>query len=1045
MIFARFLRFCLYPKDVLGDREDREQKEPYETKKTDLPEDRFQGKKQVLSPDQLGGKDSAVTGTSGPETHAAAKAATAIKSKIKVKPDAAVEVLEGKQVGGVPLETTGITRSVAGVSSLSVADDMSKTAYSKGNYRPTTRYGKKRSEDLFEIDNTITEQVVPGFEDSADLRDDPESLQGYNGRKQFKQARAKKNQAGLPQNLLQDASVDFVYTDAVIATTGQILDNIESKASYPIHDGDGNAITDPMQKGNYELESLQLTIQNGHIQSIHFLEKRYHVAADPITRDQANMNWQVDANNVAKSMIRLQNELGRETSDKWSPLGYVIGDPYEYNMLMHDIEATTGSIMAIAYRSAVSSLSFQRNILSKDGIGMQSNAIKMIMEDYAGEFANSGMIPAGPFKDWIFNKKEFAKGSSAAIIAMFDSTTKYRSKGDLLGLQRSYSLHLSQCDNNINPLHVKPDFLKVLNKVHMFSTLDGTYNPRLPIYATRKIKIINPLSLEFFLTDWKNPSNFAASDRTDPLRDQDTGTKSKYWYKYSDQRNDYATRVQHPIVEGLLRWLLKHEGAIASTYGGEGSTAVTVNIPAHFNMTNPGMFEFMLCSAAQDVAWERNIIFRDVLFAGEQSTYIWDDLSSLKELDPLHSTQLTIQGYNESLKMGKLETDTAIRTLWNDSMIFLGHSSAGTGGDKHEYLAPWYFNERSFSGNSDLWTNNEGFFNEATAYNMTMPSIREGVRHEYVDVIKSVSERDLRLSLDRMITLPLPVDKSNLPDYSATTGVLDIQPITDSTSINAVVKLGFLRYENNSDGRVIVQYDLTTGSNKTLVEDALYCVPKELGWIWSGHSEDIKVITAVAYDQSNHEVSCTYASSDVGQQYDGSRCERLCSYRVKEDAMTNGSISRSASLTQIFYQCFALRDVAEVNNAYVTKTGLAPGMSFNNGQPESIACIYNHDSSNPTTAVTVVTSLKTESRVRWTKMNRIFFPINPFENAFIDSNSGATNGVCFDPMDTAFEFGVCGTLASDYTQDVLERLDVRDQLGIDYTEDIFAKASLILR
>lgn len=1032
-------------KPDLGDRQNREQGEGYATTPTGLPEERFSGSKQVLSPDQLGGHESPVAGTAGPEVGGAAAAATAIKSKIKVRPDASVELLEGKQVGGVPLETAGVTRSVAGVSSISVADDMSKTPYSKGDYRPGTRYGKKRSEDLFEMDNTITEQVAPGFDDSLDLRESPDSKQGFNGRKQFTQARAKKNVAGLPQNLLQDASADFIFTDQVIATAGQMLDGIEAKANYPIMDGDGNSIVAPMEKSNYELESLRIVVQNGHIQSVNFLEKRFKVHADPITRDQANMNWQVDANNVAKAMIRMQTELGRETAEKWSPLGYVIQSPYEYNMLMHDIEASTGAMMAIAYRAAVSSIDFQRNILSKDGIGPQASAIKMFVEDYAGELASSSFVPAGAFDKYIFNVKEYRKGSAAAIIRMFDSTTKYRTKADILGMQRSLTLHLSQCDNNINPLHVHPNFLKVLNKAHMFSTIDGTYNPRLPIYATRKIKVINPLSLQFFLADWKNPANFTADDLADPLRDNTTGTKSKYWYKYRDQRNEYKTRVQHPFVEGLLMWLLKHEGALVSTYGGEGAAAVTITIPCHFDFTNPGMFEFMICSASQEVAWQRNITFRDVLFAGDQMKYIWDDLASLHDLDPLHSTQLTIPGYNEALKLGKLETDVALRLLWNDSMVFLGHSTSGSGGDKYEYILPWYFNERAISKNSNLYTANEGFFDEATAFNMTMPSIRDGVRHEYVDLIKSVSERDLRLAMDRMITLP--VFLASNPDYTATAGIITIDPITTAAILNNNIKVAALRYENNSDGRVIAQYDLTNGSNRYLVEDCLYCVPKELGWIWPGHSEDVKVITALVYnDADGHkEIDFTYASSAVGEVYDGSRCDRICSYRVKEDAITSGSVSRSAALTQIFYQCFALRDVAEVNNNYVTKTGLAPAISYASGAAETIGCVYNIDSAIAATGVSVVTSLKTASRVMWTKLQRVFYPINPFENAFIDSNSGAVNGIQYDPMDTAFCFGVCGTLASDFTQDILERLDVRDQLGIDYTEDIFAKDSLILR
>lgn len=1021
-------------KEAFGDRKDRQESEGYATVKTDMPAGRLPEAKQVLTPDQLGGATSPVTGTSGAETHAACakSAATKVKSKMKIAPDATVDVLEGKQVGGVPLEITVSNRSVAGFSAISSADDMSKTSYSSGKYRPDSRYGKKRSDDLFEIDNTITEQIAPVVEDSLDLKEAPDAGQGYNGRKQFTQSRAKKNVAGLPQVLLQEASVDFVFDNAVLHTTGQVLDGVDAAADYPTKKADGSAITDVMNKGNYELNKLVIDCEKGHITSVHFEETKYEVPTDPVTRDQANMNWQVDANRVAKSMIKLQTELGRETTEKWSPLGYVINQPYQYNMLYHDIESVTGAMMATAYRAAVSSLSFQRNILAKDGIAPQSSAIKMFVEDFAGDFASSDIIPNGSLSTYVFNRSLYRQGSAAALIDMFDSTPKYHSKADILGMQRSLPLHLSQCDNNINPLHVKPEFMKVLNKAHLFSTPTGNYNPLLPIYATRKITLINPMSLNYFLKGWTNPALASDILKKNKLYDNETGTVAQYSYSYADVRNTYFTKVQHPVVEGILRWLLKHEGAFISTFAGSETSEIEVIIPCDFDFTNPGLFEFMLCSASQDIAWERNICFRDILFAGEQSAYIWNDLESLHDIDPLHSTQLTISGYNEPLKLGKMAPDVQLRTFWNDSFTFMGRSNAVAGTDKYVYALPWYVNERSLSKNSDLYTAKEGFWNEPTAFNMTIPSIRDGIRHEYVDIIKSMSEEDVRLAMDRMIGLPLFIDSEVLNN------VTYVYPDTASSTINANIKVGALRYDANSDGRVIIQYDL---SHRQLSEISLYCVAKELGWIWPGHADDIKIITEITLDHG--DPNFTYVSNDGrNESMDGSRATRLCSYRVKADSMTDGSIDRSAALTQVFYQCFALRDAAEVNATYTCKTGIAPSLSYNDGVAETPNCIYNIDSVNLSSAL-IITSLNTQSRVTWTKLQRVFFPINPFENCYIlDTNA---KGVKYDPLESAFDFGVCGTLASDYTQCVLERLDIRDQFGIDYTEDEFAKKSLILR
>jgi hypothetical protein len=1042
-------------RKTFNDRSGDEKKEGYETVKTGMPKERFSEEKQVLTPNELGVTESSIPGTDRAVTtsNLQASVAKSVKSKMKIAPDVSVEELKNTQVGGVPLAVSPGLRAVAGTSSQSPADDTSKVPYTKGDYRPATRYGKKRSEDLFEIDNTISEQIAPVVDDAKDLKDSPDSKQGYNGRKQFTQTRGKKNfvdgtNGKIPQQLLNDVSVDFVHTEKVVYTSGQMIEGIDSQADYPTVRNGGSSVLDNsgtkagcLGKGNYLPTSFNFTISHGKITDVSITEERFKVDADPVTRDQANMNWQTDANNVAKAMIRMQKELGRETTDKWSPLGYVISQPYEYNMLMHDIEASTGAIGAIAYRAAVSSLAYQRNILAKDGVGAQKNAVKMILEGYAGVLADSTSttIAETNFDKAIFNKSEYKLGSVAALIAMFDSTTKYKTKADILGLQRSLTLHLAQADNNINPLHCKPNFIKVLDKAHMFSTLSGNYNPMLPIYATRKIRIINPLSLNQFLIGWKNPSTLTAEEIADPLRDSSTGTYAQFAYEYKDVRNKYVTRVQHPVIEGILRWMLKHEGAIANTYGdGE------VVIPFEFNFEAPNMLSFMICSASQDILWERNICFRDILFAGDQMTYIWDDLAGLDKLNPLYSSQLTIGKYDEPLKLGKLAPDTAIREFWPTHMCMSDSSTDDDG--CAQYFAPWYFNETALT-NSFTW--NEGFNNEVSAFNMTIPSIRDGVRHEYVDLIKGMDERDIRLSLDRW--LRIPVFDTNVSVTSASSGSpalytlhksgVDHEDIT-SEILNDYIKLAALRYEVNSDGRVVVKY-IGHNNDFELTRFALYCIPKELGWIEDDYLGRSVITKAYTNNGTFTVVSTNLVPEtriDDCTYYNGYSPIFLSSYRVEANANDDGSIDRAAALSQVFYNCFASVSANTINGVYINKTGIIPCLSYNYAAPTTVSGCYtlNGDSAS---AQMLDSNIKTMAPRIWTGIQRVFFPINRFENCFTADNSLTA----YDPMEGAFYFGVCGTLASDYTQDILERLDVYDQLGLDYTEDVFVKDSLIFR
>lgn len=1036
-----------------------EKEEGYKTVETDLPSGRFQKSKQVLSPDELGITSSSIPGndTLVTTSNVTVDKSKKLKSSIKIRPDVGVDELENKQVGGVPLAGSMMLRSVAGFSSVSPADDTSKTPYSGGNYRPDSRYGKKRSDDLFEMDNTISEQIVPIVEDSLDLKDSPDSKQGYNGRKQFKQTRSKKNFSftnsdgtllpKLPQQLLHESSVDFIETSKVVYSSGQIISgNIDAQANYPSQLYGGVDTNIVMQKSNYIPKSINIVVSRGKISSVSISEDMHNVSCDPISRDQANFNWQVDANNVAKSMIRMQTELGRETTDKWSPLGYVINQPYEYNMLQHDIESSTGAIMAAAYRSAVSSIAFQRNILAKDGINPQTNAIKMVYDGFGGVLANScsDTFSDTQFSHVMFNKSIYRKGAVTGLIAMFDSIGKYRTKADILGMQRSLALHLSQADNNINPLHCKPSFIKALDKAHMFSTIDGNYNPMLPIFATKKIKLVNPLSLNVFLAGWKHPSEFTSADKNDPLRDQQTGTLANYAYEYVDIRNSYKTRVQHPIIEGLLRWLLKHEGAFANTFG-DGTTV----IPFEFNMQAPNLLSFILCSASQDVAWERNIIFRDILFAGEQVTYVWDDLIDMGKLNPLFSTQLTIGKYSEPLKLGKLANDTAIRELWNGQMQL-----SDVSGGKVQYFAPWYMNEHAFADASPAgsYTGNEGFFNESSAFNMSIPSIRDGVRHEYIDIVKGMSESDLRLCLDRMVTIPVFNEKTTVTttiDNSTVTLFDQYDSVSVSGTLNDYIKLATLRYDSNSDGRLIIQYDLTSGSNRSMDHHSLMCVPHELGFIDDDLYGD-KAITNISYDNDTSAVVITTTDLvpytylgllSTAPAYNGYSPLTLVSYRVGANSNTSGGIDRSAALNQVLYRCFATSDANDLNTAYVAVTGIIPCFSYNDGLAIDVKGVYNLNSGFESDVEDADIQIRTNANRIWSLIQRFFLPVNRFENSFtLDSTDHA-----YDPLEGCFYFGVCGTLASDYTQHILERLDVYDQLGLDYTEDVFVKESQLFR
>lgn len=1045
----------------MDDRSVRQNAEGYDMVAANLPSDRVQAVKQVPSEKELAVSDTVVKGES---LSPIASAAKKLSSSIKVKPSAGITLLDGKQVGGVPLSGDAVVASVAGAESFSTTEDRSRAPYSAGGYRPDTRFGKTIADKTFKINQATCEQIDPGFEESKAIYENPSEGQGYNGRKKFNVARGKKNTGKDPHDLLFFRSADFIDHSERLYTTGQVLDSITPQAGYPTRtfvgegangyeanqiDSNGYAIAaNVMEKGNYSLDTFNIVLKNGHIDKVSFGETRFVSATTRVERDVANLNWQVDANNVTAAMLRMQTELGRETTDKWSPLGYVIEEGYQYNMLYHDMEAMTGAIAATAYRSAVSSMAIQLNDIGKDGADPILPAARMVLGGI-GDVPNSSLLAGVSMAD-LFSTGVCQKGAVTAIIKMFDSTNKYKSKADLLTAQRGLKYHLSSADNNLNPLHVKPEFIKALNSAHTFSTYDGSYNPALPVYRTQTIRLTNPMSLNFFLEGWVNPNTTPVDNVHDPV----TGTKVHLAYAYSDLRNAYTTPVKHPLIEGLLKWLLEHEGGLVTAFGAN----ATITMPATFNFINPSLFSFMICAAMQDIAFQRNVFFRDILFAGEQSSYVWDDLKGFKEVDPLWSSQLRIKSYDSGLELGALTPAVKIRTAWPEHWAVHGEQ-AGEGCD---FIAPWYHNEHQYLATGD------GVFvsildDSAHSQVMTLPSIRDGVRHEYVDLLYSMSERDLRLVLDRMVTLPVITQKSEYREMASAGPNAQVYiPLGGTYTPNAAktsqMHINAVRYDNNSDGRVQVTYD------ENLPVAALCCVARELGFIEPEYGACRPVISAFKPSENNvitfADVDYTIVSTaGYNVAFDGSTAWALRSFQATGAGtpITAQAISQTAALKQWYETFYAARFPALVsfNEAFGEKIGFTPTVSalFTAGSLNTVRTdIANIDGvyalrSTRTGVGNVSSTFISLVKALYGVMQRVFFATNPFENCLASRSAtgDVQAGVYVDPMEMAYLFGVAGSLASDYNQDVLSRLDELDQLGINYLKDNFVAGSLLFR
>ena len=1016
------------------DRPSFQEGENYPTQENGLPAARFQNETQtaVASQTNTNGKDFINGGKSTGAESIVARSATAVKKKMSVKPVSDTELEAGKIVGGVPLGDTAATMSVAGAPAAGISNDQSRVPYSQGGVRANERYGKKISTDNFIINNVVCEQINPSFDEPKDLRESPDAVQGYNGRKQFKSARGKKLYGDHPGATLYERSIDFAGHSAAVHVTGQVIADIDQRSGYPVRPDDANFAD--LHKGNFLLNGLNITVADGHITGITVDETEIVVPAAAEATEQANMNWQVDANNVAKAIVKMQTELGRETTDKWSPLGYVIDQPYEFGMLFHDGEAITGALTGASYKTAAHSLSFLQNKMAKEGVRGISSIAEWMGEDI--QLAANQQVYENAQANDLFSQANCRRGLATGIIAMFDSTGKYANKADFINQPRSLKFHLQTVDNNINPFHAKKEFYKALDKAFLFSTDDGSYNPVLPIHVTDEVKYITPYSLNAWLRGWQNPHVTPTVDVPNHGSFyRETGITVGCNYEYADLRNHYSWEYVDPFIAGLCRWLLRHEANIVKAFGNG-----VIRMPIHGTNTTANLFSFMVCSAAQDIAWMRNVIFRDYLFAGEQGVYVWEDLASLSEINPVYASQYTYSDYGSALKLGSLSDVAKIRLYWPEIIMpreaYYGDAT-GSGLENTatvSYYLPFYFNENAINP-----ANASGIDADNGAV-MSFPIIRNGVNHEFVDVLYSMSERDVRLCLDRMVTTPVlttlgegvltGVLAGNQPHYSA------------------------LRYDANSDGRVIAT--MLPGANQMhgYREGAYLATPRELGFLFP---------LPRSYGKGYYVANASYAA--ITDPYiTGSTANYITAYQASGNIQHGTVIDRSTSLSQQWIRCFADPLCMAGNNEFVVRTGIIPALScvydttfkeqgadvtttydLVNANLFAVPAVYELRSgtlervngiSNANPTFVGNNTVFSMARMIWTLLQRMYSPINPFEAAWADiggqnpqTQAIVGTGVDTDPLEFAIYFGCAGTLGSDFNQDILDRLNKKDELG----------------
>ena len=882
-------------------------------------------------------------------------------------------------------------------------DDMSATTQLKKSDRSATRVGKKLDSTLKQINYLYNEQVAIHYDESKPLAEDPSATQGYNGTYRNEHARTQKKTGFTPAELYFDRSLDEIHQDFIYPVMGQSINDPAATSIPSCDENDPSSFTSfALNRGNHCHTNLTVGFgKDGTVKTFTF--GKMDITPDHQDIDVANIsavNAIIDANTAEIDRQNMDANAGDELGSKFCPLPRSIEAPTDTIALMRDMEASTGAEVFMAYKKTAAAMSYQLSKAAKDGQRITQPIDEMLFGCMKDDHTDTTVVQSVDTFENPFNKTMYAQGCASAIIALFDSVGKYTSKGDFLLQPRGFRMHLQTADNNMNVLHVPKKFVAAVNNNEVFSTIDKEYDAYLPVCISDKASLAHPYSFNQFIGVDGKPKSLN--------------------YSYTNNSNNrYIVKVYHPLVNGLYQFFTKYGPKFRSILQDDSNASqdeLTISIPCMHSTTGFSLWSLILLAATPDIVRVRIPSFIDVIDYEENFGYPFSQLVSLKEANPMAARNYKNSDYNEPLTVGIMNTATAMKWIFPES-YWLQNETANT----ENVVMPWYHNELQYEIDSS-----KQLVLSADPCVMSFPSIRSGSRFAFLDTLYSMSERDVRLCLDRQTVYPLYKQNRN-------------------------EKKKVYKYGLTTDGQIVVELN-----NSDFTYQAILKTPREMGWVIPALNG---MLTPIVYDFTISGGVATYKTKRLA--YNGSiSAYAPGNFRIRywqgmgkdtTDILAPESINVDRAMS--FQQKFKTIICQRMNGDYrvFTSTDFVV----------SLARCFDATAANPATVndmsifkpFTVDGSKTTDSadktvslmKYYWTRLQRMPFAINPFDCAPQKKDTGKDDSVKTDPYDFLYIYGCAGFRGSDYNEDSYNREKARLNLGMLFLEDPYFKDSLAYR
>lgn len=446
-----------------------------------------------------------------------------------------------------------------------------------------------------------------------------------------------------------------------------------------------------------------------------------------------------------------------------------------------------------------------------------------------------------------------------------------------------------------------------------------------------------------------------------------------YSYSYDDLRNNYIVDVKHPLIDGIIEYI---NNSIGGKFRSLLGSKKELFVPMVFSTQHMTLAQILICAATPWITRVRMNSMKDVIYYEDNvHEYPFSKLDSIKNV-PFHNYKnFEFNGYDEPLTTKIMDPVTAIQWVMPEFFWKVGAS---------KYVLPWYFNENEFVAIDDGTLNLD-------ASSMSFPSIRSGVKLGGLDTLYGMTEKDVRLSLDRMTKYLLTKSTVNVLKaykYGRTT---DGQPYVELSDSDIFSMKDYLECPRELGLCMDAPYGLFTFSSG----NTPYALTNEVA-----PSFEIKV-----WVNPNTTVNPSILASG------GVNISRAANYVQKWLKLSS---STASSDTVVAGLVFGMND--EGAATYKPFAALTSGEQYSDG-PNIISL----------------------QRSLWTRLQLLPFVISPF-----DGHATSGSGVR-DIYDIAYMFGLCGFRASDYRESVYNREKEVINQGLMFVDDPWVLDSPIVR